>query len=61
MSDQHDLSYYKKCTTGGLLACGLTHTAIVTLDLIKCRKQINPGMYSSTMDGISKIKAQNGL
>lgn len=38
MSDKHDLTYYRKCMAGGLLACGLTHTAIVTLDLIKCRK-----------------------
>lgn len=38
MSDAHDLTYYKKCTTGGLFACGLTHTAIVSVDLIKCRK-----------------------
>ena len=38
MVESHDFNYYKKCTTGGMLACGLTHTAIVSLDLIKCRK-----------------------
>jgi solute carrier family 25 phosphate transporter 3 len=56
MSDTHDLTYYRKCTTGGMLACGLTHTAIVSLDLIKCRKQINPGIYSGITDGFKKIK-----
>lgn len=57
MADAHDLTYYKKCTTGGMLACGLTHTAIVTLDLIKTWKQINPGMYRSITDGFGKIKS----
>ena len=36
MSDVHDLTYYAKCMMGGNLACGLTHTAVVTLDLVKC-------------------------
>ncbi len=30
--DKHDLSYYVKCITGGMFACGLTHTAIVPLE-----------------------------
>lgn len=38
--DKHDLSYYLKCMTGGVLACGVTHTGIVPLDLVKCRKQV---------------------
>ena len=29
-SDKHDATYYGKCMIGGILACGLTHTAIVT-------------------------------
>lgn len=36
--DVHDLSYYSKCMMGGILACGLTHTAIVPLDVVKCRR-----------------------
>ena len=35
--DTHDISYYGKCMIGGSLACGLTHTAIVPLDVVKCR------------------------
>jgi len=38
MGGEHDLSYYIKCMIGGALGCGLTHTAIVPLDIIKCRK-----------------------
>lgn len=41
-TDKHDINYYVKCMVGGILACGLTHTAIVPLDVAKCKKQINP-------------------
>jgi len=61
MSDKHDASYYMKCMIGGIFACGLTHTATTPLDLIKCRKQINPKIYSSLGDGIAKIKAEKGV
>jgi len=61
MGDVHDLSYYAKCMIGGNLACGLTHTAIVTLDLIKCQRQVYPDKYSSLMDGVRKIYSKNGL
>jgi hypothetical protein len=39
--DKHDLSYYVKCMIGGSLACGVTHTAIVPLDVVKCRRQVH--------------------
>lgn len=32
--------YYALCGFGGVLSCGLTHTAVVPLDLIKCRIQV---------------------
>ena len=60
MSDVHDASYYGKCMVGGILSCGITHTVIVTLDLIKCRNQANNNMYKSLGDGISKIRAAEG-
>lgn len=31
--------FYGRCMAGGLLACGVTHTAVVTLDVAKCRSQ----------------------
>lgn len=61
MSDVHDLSYYGKCMTGGVLACGLTHALVCPLDIVKCRKQANPKMYKSIPDGFRTIMAQEGF
>lgn len=36
--------YYALCSVGGLLSCGLTHTAVVPLDLVKCRMQVDPAV-----------------
>jgi hypothetical protein len=33
--------YYAICGFGGILSCGLTHTAVVPLDLVKCRIQVS--------------------
>lgn len=60
MADKHDASYYAKCMFGGILACGLTHTLTTPLDLIKCRKQINPKIYKSLGDAFKVIKAEKG-
>ena len=32
--------YIALCGFGGILSCGLTHTALVPVDLIKCRIQV---------------------
>ena len=32
--------YFALCGFGGVLSCGLTHTAVVPLDLVKCRIQV---------------------
>ena len=32
--------YYAYCGLGGILSCGLTHTAVTPIDLLKCRKQV---------------------
>ncbi|KAL4796983.1 mitochondrial carrier domain-containing protein [Aspergillus venezuelensis] len=53
--------YYAACTFGGLLACGLTHTAVTPLDLIKCRRQVDSSLYRSNMDAFRKIRAAEGL
>ena len=57
MSDVHDISYYLKCMAGGFFACGLTHTAIVPLDVMKCKKQVDAGYSTGILDGIRKVKA----
>lgn len=32
--------YLVLCGLGGILSCGTTHTAVVPLDLVKCRMQV---------------------
>ena len=32
--------YYALCALGGALSCGLTHTALTPVDLLKCRIQV---------------------
>lgn len=34
------MKFYALCGFGGVLSCGLTHTAVVPLDLVKCRMQV---------------------
>lgn len=59
--EKHDASYYFKCMIGGILACGITHTAVTPLDVVKCRKQVNPKIYKSLGDGLKTIKAEKGV
>lgn len=47
--------YFMYCGIGGILSCGLTHTAVTPLDLVKCNAQANPKEFPSTLAGISKI------
>jgi len=61
MSDVHDASYYMKCMIGGIFSCGLTHTAVVPLDIIKCRRQVNADIYKSLGDGFKVIRAAEGV
>ena len=55
--ETHDMTYYLKCMMGGVLACGLTHTAIVPLDVMKCKKQVDGSYCSGIVDGIGKVRA----
>jgi len=49
------LEYFGLCAVGGMLSCGLTHTAVTPLDLVKCNAQANPQLFKNTMVGFSKI------
>ena len=49
--------FYSTCTLGGIIACGPTHSSITPLDLVKCRLQVNPKLYTSNLDGFRKIVA----
>ncbi|KAJ5472573.1 hypothetical protein N7530_006574 [Penicillium desertorum] len=55
------LKYYAACTYGGMLACGLTHTAVTPLDLIKCRRQVDPKLYKSNIQAFRTIRAAEGI
>ncbi|KAL7671938.1 hypothetical protein ACOME3_006840 [Neoechinorhynchus agilis] len=53
--------YFALCGIGGILSCGTTHTAIVPLDLVKCRLQVNGPKYKSTINGFRITVAEEGL
>ena len=48
--------YYALCGFGGLLSCGITHTAVTPLDLVKCRLQVNKEKYKSLGNGFKVIR-----
>jgi solute carrier family 25 phosphate transporter 3 len=59
----HAPEYYAKCMFGGVLACGLTHAAVVSLDVAKCRAQAHSksGKWpSGLIPGLKKIIAEEG-
>lgn len=56
----HTNDYYFKCMIGGVFSCGLTHTAIVPLDLVKCRMQTNPEVYPSIGAGFRQVVKESG-
>jgi solute carrier family 25 phosphate transporter 3 len=52
--------FYALCAVGGALSCGLTHTAVVPLDLVKCRIQVDPAKYKSIGTAFSVTMAEEG-
>ncbi|OQR68268.1 phosphate carrier protein, partial [Tropilaelaps mercedesae] len=52
--------YYALCGVGGILSCGITHTAVTPLDLVKCRIQTNPGKYPSIFRGFKVTLQDDG-
>jgi len=72
MSDRNSLnlregSYYAKCMLGGVLACGLTHASVVSLDVAKCRSQAHsksgkwPGTLIPSITKTFKGEGAKGL
>jgi len=45
---------------GGVLSCGLTHTAVVPLDIVKCKMQVFPEKYKGLVPGIRTVLAEEG-
>merc|ERR1712187_605356 len=52
--------FYALCAFGGLLSCGLTHTAVVPLDLVKCRLQVDAAKYKNLSTGFKITMAEDG-
>merc|ERR1711970_781009 len=48
------------CAVGGALSCGITHTAVVPLDLVKCRLQVDPAKYGNLGQGFKITIAEDG-
>jgi len=55
----YSAEYYYLCGIGGILSCGLTHTAVTPLDVVKCNVQANPKVFTSTGQGFSLIFSGN--
>ncbi|KAK0748261.1 mitochondrial carrier domain-containing protein [Apiosordaria backusii] len=53
--------YYAACTFGGMLACGLTHTAVTPLDLVKTRRQVDSKLYSGNFQAWRHILRTEGV
>lgn len=57
----YSAKYYAACTFGGLMACGLTHTAVTPLDLVKTRRQVDSKLYKSNIQGWGLIYRAEGI
>jgi solute carrier family 25 phosphate transporter 3 len=53
--------YFALCGLGGVISCGLTHTAIVPLDLVKCRLQVDHAKYGGIFKGFKVTVAESGV
>ncbi len=57
----YSTNYYLLCGFGGLLCCGLTHTAVTPVDVVKCNMQIAPQKYSSISGGFGLVVKEEGV
>jgi solute carrier family 25 phosphate transporter 3 len=59
--EMYSPKFYAACTLGGLLACGVTHTAVTPLDLVKCRRQVDSKLYRGNIEAWGKIARAEGV
>jgi solute carrier family 25 phosphate transporter 3 len=50
--------FYTACTIGGMLSCGLTHTGVTPMDVVKCNMQVWKIMSLSSFVFFTAIEAQ---
>ena len=53
--------FFLLCGLGGIISCGTTHTALVPLDLVKCRIQVDPGKYGGIIKGFRVSLQEAGI
>ncbi|OMO93740.1 Mitochondrial substrate/solute carrier [Corchorus olitorius] len=58
--EMYSPAFYAACTAGGILSCGLTHTAVTPMDLVKCNMQIDPAKYKSVSSGFGILLKEQG-
>ncbi|KAL4876070.1 mitochondrial carrier domain-containing protein [Aspergillus karnatakaensis] len=59
--EPNSLKYFGACTLGGIVACGPTHTSVTPLDLVKCRRQVDPKIYTSNISAWRSIISKEGF
>jgi len=52
--------YLYLCGLCGIVSCGLTHTMVTPLDLVKCRMQTNAAKYGGVFKGFKVTIAEEG-
>jgi len=52
--------YFALCAVGGAVSCGLTHTMVTPLDLVKCRLQVDKEKYKSLGNGFKVTVKESG-
>ncbi|XWS37058.1 hypothetical protein CRYUN_Cryun19dG0010700 [Craigia yunnanensis] len=58
--EMYSPAFYAACKVGGMLSCGLTHTALTPLDIVKCNMQIDPVKYKSIVSGFGVLIKEQG-
>lgn len=59
--EPNSAKYFLTCMLGGIVACGPTHTAVVPLDLVKTRRQVDSKLYTGNFSAWRSIYAKEGL
>jgi solute carrier family 25 phosphate transporter 3 len=57
----YSAEFYRACAIGGVLSCGLTHTAVTPLDVVKCNMQIDPKRYKNISTGFRLTVQEGGV
>ena len=54
-------AFYGVCALGGIASCGLTHTAVTPMDVVKCNMQTNAAKFTGIGTGFKIIIAEQGV